>query len=140
MPFCPECEAEYESGIETCADCGVPLLTSLPPRDGEPPDTSEGEPVPLRNYSNAAEASMVANLLTENGVRAFVSGGDFTVAPSGFSGEIVLMVDERDLERARELYDAFFGAEAATGQADPDSTSAEAPDIPEQTGDEDAVV
>ena len=111
MPFCPECEAEYEDGIETCTDCAVPLVDELPLR--EPPDTADGEPVAMRNFSNAAEASMVESLLAENGIRAFVSGGDFTVAPSMFSGEIVLMVDERDLERATDLYEAYFGENTA---------------------------
>ncbi len=110
MPFCPECEAEYEEGVETCTDCGLTLVTELQPRDL--PDTAEGEPVALRNFANAAEASMVRDLLEENGIRAFVSGGEFTVAPSSFLGEIVLMVDERDLDRATTLYDAYFGQNA----------------------------
>jgi hypothetical protein len=117
MPFCPQCEAEYESGVQTCTDCGVALVDELPKVEVEP-DVAHGEPVPLRNFANAAEASMVANLLNENGLRAFVSGGDFTVAPSGFSDEIVLMVDERDLDRATALYDAYFGDEAAPGPAE----------------------
>ena len=111
MPFCPECEAEYESGIATCSDCGVALVDELP-RDDVVPDLAEGEPVPRRNISHTAEASMVANLLSENGIRAFVSGGEFSVAPSGFSDEIVLMIDERDLDRATALYEAFFGENA----------------------------
>ena len=113
MPFCPECEAEYEAGVATCSDCQVELVDELP-RDEIPPDVADGEPVPLRDFSNAAEASMVANLLSENGIRAFVSGGDFTVAPSGFSDEIVLMVDERDLDRATTLYEAYFSGDAGS--------------------------
>jgi len=110
MPFCPECEAEYEAGISTCTDCLVPLVDVLPTEElGEPPDLEEGDLVPMRNFANAAEANLVAGLLEENGIRAFVPGGDFTVAPSGFSDEIVLMVDERDLDRAIALYDAYFG-------------------------------
>jgi hypothetical protein len=106
MPFCPECEAEYEDGVETCTDCGVALVADLPA--DEPADTADGEPVPLVNFANSAEAGMVRDLLEENGIRAYVSGGEFTVAPSAFSGEIVLMVDERDLERAQALYQTFF--------------------------------
>jgi hypothetical protein len=121
MPFCPECQAEYEEGVESCTDCGVALVAELPP--GETPDVAEGEPVPLRNFSNAAEAKMVADLLEENGIRAFVSGGEFTVAPSSFSDEIVLMVDERDLERATALYDAYFGQEVPMA-ADPGADDA----------------
>ena len=125
MPFCPQCEAEYEAGVDACTDCGVALVAELSPP--EPPDTADGEPVSLRNFANAAEASMVRDLLEENGIRAFVSGGDFTVAPSVFSGEIVLMVDERDLERAQTIYDAYFGENAASGEEAP----APLPDEPE---------
>jgi hypothetical protein len=131
MPFCPECEAEYQSGVETCTDCGVALVDELPAP--ETPDTAEGEPVPLRNFANNAEASMVRDLLEENGIRAFVSGGDFTVAPSSFLGEIVLMVDERDLERAAALYDAYFG-ETAPPVADSGDDDAPA-QSPEETED-----
>jgi hypothetical protein len=110
MPFCPECEAEYEDGVETCTDCGVGLVAELSPR--VPGDTADGEPVAFRNFANSAEAGMVRDLLEENGIRAYVSGGEFTVAPSAFSGEIVLMVDERDLDRAKALYETYFGQEA----------------------------
>lgn len=124
MPFCPECEAEYEAGVATCSDCGVALVDELP-AEKEAPDVEHGEPVALRNFANAAEASMVANLLAENGIRAFVSGGEFTVAPSGFSDEIVLMVDERDVERATALYDAFFGENAESGSEAPTPEASE---------------
>lgn len=127
MPFCPECQAEYEEGVGTCTDCGVPLVAELPP--AVPPDTAEGEPLPFRTFANAAEANMVESLLNENGIRAFVSGGDFTVAPSGFSSEIVLMIDERDLERATALYDAYFGENAP-----PASTTEQAPIEPTEDG------
>lgn len=126
MPFCPECEAEYEQGIETCTDCGVALVDELVPE--ETPDTAEGEPVPLRNFSNTAEANMVRDLLEENGIRAFVSGGDFTVAPSSFLGEIVLMVDERDLDRATALYDAYFAENAPPVADTGDEAPAPSPD------------
>jgi hypothetical protein len=114
MPFCPECRAEYEAGVQTCTDCLVPLADALPPEEpAEPPDNEEGELVPMRNFANAAEANLVADLLVENGIRALVPGGEFTIAPSGFSDEIVLLVDERDLDRAISLYDAYFGENAA---------------------------
>ncbi|HQR37620.1 MAG TPA: DUF2007 domain-containing protein [Blastocatellia bacterium] len=110
MPFCPECQAEYEDDVTTCTDCGVALVATLPA--AESGDSSDAEMVSFMNFSNAATASLVKNLFEENDIRAFVSGGDFTVVPSGFLGEIVLMVDERDLDRANTLYEAYFGAES----------------------------
>ena len=110
MPFCPECQAEYEDDVTACTDCGVALVAELPLP--EPGDASDAEMVSFMNFSNAATASLVKNLFEENNIRAFVSGGDFTVVPSGFLGEIVLMVDERDLDRAAALYEAYFGAES----------------------------
>jgi hypothetical protein len=126
MPFCPQCEAEYEAGVDACTDCGVALVADLPP--DEAPDTADGEPVALRNFANAAEASLVRDLLEENGIRAYVSGGDFTVAPSMFSGEIVLMVDERDLDRATALYDAYFGENAPPVDETPSQVPEDAED------------
>lgn len=69
---------------------------------------------------------MVLGLLEENGIRAFISGGEFTVAPSAFAGDIVLMVDERDIERATALHDAYFGE----GSESPDLQGDEAPTEP----------
>jgi hypothetical protein len=126
MPFCPQCEAEYEAGVDACTDCGVALVADLPP--DEAPDTADGEPVALRNFANAAEASLVRDLQEENGIRAYVSGGDFTVAPSMFSGEIVLMVDERDLDRATALYDAYFGENAPPVDETPSQVPEDAED------------
>jgi hypothetical protein len=128
MPFCPECTAEYEAGVTACTDCLVPLVDTLPPEEpGESPDLDEGELVPMRNFANAAEANLVAGLLEENGIRAFVPGGDFTVAPSGFSNEIVLMVDERDFDRAVELYEVYFGEDAARAVDSPAPDESESP-------------
>lgn len=129
MPFCPQCEAEYEAGVDACTDCGVALVAALPP--DETPDTADGEPVALRNFANAAEASLVRDLLEENDIRAYVSGGDFTVAPSMFSGEIVLMVDERDLDRATALYDAYFGENAPPVDETPSQATEDTEDGPQ---------
>lgn len=124
MPFCPECQSEYKPEVSTCTDCGVALVAELPPEGGL--DNEHSDLVPLRNFANAAEASMVLGLLEENGIRAFISGGEFTVAPSAFAGDIVLMVDERDIERATALHEAYFGE----GSESPDLPGDEAPTEP----------
>jgi hypothetical protein len=107
MGFCPNCEAEYKPGITFCSDCNMDLVPALN-RETRIHDIEEGNPVPLQTFKTSTEADMVAEVLSRNGVRSFVEGGSFAVLPSSFSEEIVLMVDERDLERAVEIYEAYF--------------------------------
>jgi hypothetical protein len=111
MAFCPNCEAEYKEGITVCPDCNLELVAELTP-ENKVHDTSEGEPVALQSFKTSAEAEMVRDLLDRNNVRSFVQGGDFAVIPSSFSQEVVVMVDERDLSRAVEIYEAYFDSEA----------------------------
>ena len=111
MAFCPNCEAEYRAEVTVCPDCEVELVPELTPAN-RVHDISEGEPVRLQSFSNSAEAEMVRETLDRNGIRAFVEGGEFAVIPSSFSQEVVVMVDERDLTRAVEIYEAYFNAES----------------------------
>ena len=105
--FCPSCEAEYKEGITSCPDCSVELVNELTP-DTRVHDIEEGTSVPLQSFKSSAEAEMVNELLSNNGIRSFVEGGDFAVIPGSFSQEVVVMVDERDLPRAVEIYEAYF--------------------------------
>jgi len=107
MAFCPNCEAEYREGITVCPDCDMELVPELTPETSVH-DKSEGEPVPLQSFKTSAEAEMVSQVLEQNGIRTFVQGGDFAVIPSSFSQEVVVMVDERDLDHAIEIYKAYF--------------------------------
>ncbi len=124
MAFCPDCEAEYRTGVTACPDCGVDLVPELT-QANRVHDISEGAPVRLRSFSNSAEAEMVCETMEKNGIRAFVEGGDFAVIPSSFSQEVVVMVDERDLTRAVEFYEAYFEAETTTAPAEEDQTDKE---------------
>jgi hypothetical protein len=109
--FCPVCEAEYEEGFTRCADDGTELVERLTP-ENTVRDESEARFVPLHNIGSPAEAEMVADILTQNGVRVAVqSGGMDALSPllSAASPGALVLVDERDLERAQELYASFFG-------------------------------
>ena len=109
--FCPVGEAEYEEGITRCADDDAELVERLTP-ENTVRDQSEARFVPLHNIGSPAEAEMVADILTQNGVRVAVqSGGADAFSPllSAASPGALVLVDERDLDRAQELYASFFG-------------------------------
>ena len=109
--FCPVCESEYEAGIEVCPDDGTALVERLTP-ENTAKDHSEARFVPLHNIGSPAEAEMVHDILTQNGIRAAVqSGGMDAFSPllsTSAPGALVL-VDERDFDRAQEIYESFFG-------------------------------
>ena len=109
--FCPVCESEYEKGIERCPDDDAELVERLTP-ENTLHDSSEARFVPLHNIGSPAEAEMVSDILQQNGIRAAVqSGGMDAFSPllSSTSPGAVVLVDERDYDRAMELYNAFFG-------------------------------
>ncbi len=109
--FCPVCESEYEKGVTNCPDDGTELVERLTP-ENTLRDHSEARFVPLHNVGSPAEAEMVNDILRQNGVRSAVqSGGMDAFSPllSTTSPGAVVLVDERDFDRAREIYNAFFG-------------------------------
>ena len=111
--FCPVCESEYEPGITRCPDDDAELVERLTPETAVH-DHSEARFVPLHNIGSPAEAEMVADILTQNGVRAAVqSGGADAFSPllSAASPGALVLVDERDFDRAQEIYDSFFGGD-----------------------------
>jgi hypothetical protein len=61
-----------------------------------------------------AEAEMVNDILVQNGIRAFVQSSNldsFSPLLSTTSPGAAVLVDERDYDRAQELYNAFFGSD-----------------------------
>ena len=111
--FCPVCEAEYEPGITRCPDDDVSLVEQLTP-ENTLHDSSEARFVALHKLGSPAEAEMVNDILTKNGIRTVIkSGGADAFSPllSATSEGAIVFVDERDADRALELYNAFFGAD-----------------------------
>ena len=111
--FCPVCESEYEAGITKCPDDGSELVKRLT-SETTTHDTSEAKFVPLHHLGSPAEAEMVNDILSQNGIRSAVqSGGADAFSPllSATSPGATILVDERDLDRAREIYASFFGAD-----------------------------
>ncbi len=125
--FCPTCEAEYEPGITHCADDGAELVERLSVEAGAT-DHSEARFVTLHTLSSPAEAEMVYDILQQNGIRAVVQSGasdQFSPLFSVMAPGAQVLVDERDLDRARELYASFFGDDTSplTGPASAEDTT-----------------
>jgi hypothetical protein len=110
--FCPVCEAEYEPGITHCSDDNTALVEHLT-ADNTVHDLSEARFVSLHKLGSPAEAEMVNDLLTQNGIRSVVKGGADAFSPllSATSEGAEIFVDERDYDRALEIYDAFFAGD-----------------------------
>jgi hypothetical protein len=109
--FCPTCEAEYEAGIAVCPDDNTDLVDRLTV-ENTGRDDSEARFVSLHKLGSPAEAEMVNDIFTQNGIRSVVKAGGadaFSPLLSATSEGAEIFVDERDADRAMELYNAFFG-------------------------------
>ena len=109
--FCPVCESEYEAGITECPDDNSQLVEKLTP-ENTVHDGSEASFRVLHSFNSPAEAEMVQDLLSQNRVRSVVrSSGLDALSPLLSSSALgaAVLVDERDYDRAQELYAAFFG-------------------------------
>jgi hypothetical protein len=69
----------------------------------------DDEPMELvRICAGPAEAKMVEEVLTNNGIECALQGDITGVLPAGDLDDIRVLVPEREAARARELVDAFF--------------------------------
>jgi hypothetical protein len=111
--FCPVCESEYEAGISKCPDDGSELVKRVTTENASH-DPSEAKFVNLHHLGSPAEAEMVNDILTQNGIRSMVKSGGadaFSALLSATREGAVILVDERDLDRASEIYASFFGSD-----------------------------
>lgn len=124
--FCPICEAEFQPGITKCPEDKVDLVAT----QVNAADDSEANFVTLHTLSSPVEAEMVNDILRQNGVRSVVQSTNDAFSPvfSAVSPGAAVLVDERDLDRAKELYASFFGQDTSplTGPADEGAEETEA--------------
>lgn len=113
--FCPTCEAEYKEGITRCPDDDSLLVERLTP-ENVVHDSSEARFVSLYKLGSPAEAEMVNDIFQKNGIRSVIkSGGADAFSPllSATAEGAEIFVDERDADRAAEMYNAFFGGDTS---------------------------
>ena len=110
--FCPVCEAEYEPGITQCPDDETALVERLTPENTFH-DGSQASFVQLHKLGSSAEAEMVNDILRQNGIRSVVQAGMDAFSPllSATTDGVAILVDERDADRAADIYKAFFGGD-----------------------------
>ena len=109
MPFCPSCKCEYRPGFIRCNDCGMELVENLSEENDQELNRGKLELVLLAEFSYPMEARMFQELLESNGIVSMLQGdsnadaGAFTGSPS------VILVQEIDFPKGRELYKQYFG-------------------------------
>lgn len=96
--FCPKCRTEYTEGVTECADCHIPLVSVLPPKDRM--EYVDFEQV-LCTF-NPADIAIIRSLLDGEEVDYFFHGEHFSrlrplVEPAR------LMVAKDQAEEAKEI-------------------------------------
>lgn len=107
MAWCPNCGAEYETGLTECADCGASLVDQPPSDRVSGAAGASGEPTVVMEARSVAEAQIAEATLEAEGVDAYVQT---TTSPSlnvGVRGddvpELEVVVAAGDAARAGEI-------------------------------------
>lgn len=119
MKYCPECEAEYEDGIETCSDCLVNLISEAEYRLRKEEEQHSQEILRKADFvsvmiaRNAFEADRLKVALEEEGIpvliRTFLDTAydGIYVAQKGW-GRVEVPITER--ARAERIVEDFVRA------------------------------
>jgi hypothetical protein len=94
-------------------------VDALPDNRSARGDPEGVELAELAGFPTAAEADMIRELLESNEIRTVVRGETDPIGATCMAAPTTLLVDERDLERARELYDAFYAGRNVETEAEP---------------------
>ena len=96
MPYCPECRAEYQAGIEKCTDCGVALVEQLP--------DAEQELLEVFRCADEATAERICSVVLHE-VSTLIRSRTSTAFPTpGVTlGQHYIAVGVADWERSRTL-------------------------------------
>lgn len=119
MKYCPECEAEYEDGVETCSDCLLNLISEAEYRLRKEQEQRARETLRQADFvsvmvaRNAFEADRLRAVLEQEGipvlVRTFLDTAydGIYVAQKGW-GRVEVPIAEK--ERAEKIVEEFVRA------------------------------
>ena len=92
--FCPKCRSEYEPGIATCSDCGIPLVGSIP-------EPERYKFVEILSTFNLADIAFIKSLLADNDIQYFFLDENFSALEPVQPARLVVREDHA--ENAEEL-------------------------------------
>ena len=96
--FCPQCRTEYKEGFYTCRDCGVSLVSELPPEPA--PECDEFEEILIS--LGASDVAMIRSLLDAEGITYYFQN------ESQYSLDITRLMARKDqADEAREILDGL---------------------------------
>ncbi len=130
--FCPKCGAEYIENITVCTTCDVPLVTEL---------SHEEEPgfikwVTVYATGDPAVISFAKSILQSEGIKYFIrgeglqdlfAGGRLGTGFNPVIGPVQIQVDEKDVEKAKELLNQIEQGEFELPETDTIGNQAETP-------------
>ncbi len=109
--FCPECNAEYREGFDTCSDCGVSLVAELPPIPDDERPRPNLEFATVLETADPGLLSVAKSVLDGAGIE-FVSIGENAgaiFAGNPFLGRVRLQVDADRVEEVTALLSELSG-------------------------------
>ena len=98
--FCPKCRSEYRNGFYKCADCGVDLVSELPPETEG--DVGDVELVEVFSTYNQGDIAFIKSVLDGEGITYYFQGENSNLMVGG-GAYARLLVKAEEVQRAREI-------------------------------------
>jgi hypothetical protein len=98
--FCPQCKGEYREGFYKCADCGVDLVSELPPENED--DVGYVKLVEVFSTYNQGDIAFIKSVLDGEGITYCFQGENSNLMVGG-GAYARLLVQTDDVPHAKEI-------------------------------------